>query len=190
MENTSFLAGLIFFLAFAGMILIHELGHFLAARFFGIEIEEFGFGLPPRAWLFWRLKGHFFTRSGKRIEIPRNFGLPFGWSEILDRELTLTVDRVDDQLILRTIDILEEVNEKKQRTGILESGQLMVDSNGNVVKPQVEGITTKKTVQFGKSRGQEELLEIITEAHPGTEFTLNSPPRIRGGGWACCSPGH
>ncbi len=30
------------------LILIHELGHFLAARKFGITVEEFGFGFPPR----------------------------------------------------------------------------------------------------------------------------------------------
>ncbi len=37
------------------LILIHELGHFLAARKFGIPVEEFGFGFPPR--LFARKKG-------------------------------------------------------------------------------------------------------------------------------------
>lgn len=30
------------------LILIHELGHFLAARKFGLIVEEFGFGFPPR----------------------------------------------------------------------------------------------------------------------------------------------
>ena len=30
------------------LILIHELGHFLAARAVGIRVEEFGMGLPPR----------------------------------------------------------------------------------------------------------------------------------------------
>ncbi len=32
------------------LILIHELGHFWAAKKFGLWIEEFGFGLPPRIW--------------------------------------------------------------------------------------------------------------------------------------------
>lgn len=36
----------IFFLALGGMIFVHELGHFLAARWAKIEVEEFGFGLP------------------------------------------------------------------------------------------------------------------------------------------------
>ena len=30
------------------LILIHELGHFLAAKFFKVRIDEFGFGFPPR----------------------------------------------------------------------------------------------------------------------------------------------
>lgn len=30
------------------VILVHELGHFLSARYFGIRVEEFGIGFPPR----------------------------------------------------------------------------------------------------------------------------------------------
>lgn len=30
------------------IVLIHELGHFLTAKKFGIKVEEFGFGFPPR----------------------------------------------------------------------------------------------------------------------------------------------
>lgn len=198
--DTSLLAGLIFFLVFTGMILLHELGHFLAARYFGIEIEEFGFGLPPRAWSFWQLKGYFLTRSGKRIVIPRNFGLPISWLEMPDRELTLTVDRVDDQLILRTLEFTKEVGQKKQPTGMLESGQILVDSSGKVVGTQADATTARQTVQVGKTRGQEKLVEFIAEVHPGTEFTLNWLPiggfvRPRGendlnvpGGLALASP--
>lgn len=36
----------VFILALGGMIFVHELGHFIAARLSGIEVEEFGFGLP------------------------------------------------------------------------------------------------------------------------------------------------
>ncbi len=34
--------------AIASLILIHELGHFLAARLVKVEVEEFGVGFPPR----------------------------------------------------------------------------------------------------------------------------------------------
>ena len=31
------------------LVLLHELGHFLIAKLFGIKVEEFGIGLPPKA---------------------------------------------------------------------------------------------------------------------------------------------
>src|SRR3989304_5987718 len=34
------------------MILIHELGHFLAAKYFGIRVEVFSFGFGKRLWGF------------------------------------------------------------------------------------------------------------------------------------------
>ncbi len=37
-----------FVLVLAGLILLHELGHYLAAKWLGIEVEEFGIGFPPR----------------------------------------------------------------------------------------------------------------------------------------------
>ena len=40
----------IFILTLLVLVVIHELGHFLLAKKFGIKVEEFGFGLPPRIW--------------------------------------------------------------------------------------------------------------------------------------------
>ena len=34
------------------LILVHEAGHFLAARAFGIKVDKFGFGLPIGPTLF------------------------------------------------------------------------------------------------------------------------------------------
>lgn len=39
---------LLFIIVLAVLVLVHELGHFLTARWFGIDVEEFGFGFPPR----------------------------------------------------------------------------------------------------------------------------------------------
>ncbi len=41
---------LIFIFTLLILVLIHELGHFLVAKKFGIKVMEFGFGIPPRAW--------------------------------------------------------------------------------------------------------------------------------------------
>jgi regulator of sigma E protease len=38
------------FIAFFGLITLHEVGHFLAARKFGVKVEEFGIFLPPRIY--------------------------------------------------------------------------------------------------------------------------------------------
>jgi regulator of sigma E protease len=45
---SGFVTFIIFVLALGGMIFIHELGHFIAARWAKIEVEEFGFGLPSK----------------------------------------------------------------------------------------------------------------------------------------------
>lgn len=39
----------LFILVLSVLVFVHELGHFLAARFFKIHIEEFAIGFPPRA---------------------------------------------------------------------------------------------------------------------------------------------
>jgi len=39
---------LIFILILTGLIVVHELGHLTAAKLFGIKVEEFGVGFPPR----------------------------------------------------------------------------------------------------------------------------------------------
>ncbi len=43
------------------LVLIHELGHFLAARAVGIPIDEFGIGFPPRLVTLFTWKGTRFT---------------------------------------------------------------------------------------------------------------------------------
>lgn len=49
------------------LVLIHELGHFMAARKIGVKVEEFGLGLPPKIF------GKYF----KGTEFTLNY-LPFG----------------------------------------------------------------------------------------------------------------
>jgi regulator of sigma E protease len=41
---------LLFILILSFLVMIHEFGHFIAAKRAGIGVEEFGFGLPPRIW--------------------------------------------------------------------------------------------------------------------------------------------
>jgi regulator of sigma E protease len=42
-------AVVLFIVVLGGIVLIHELGHFLTAKLFKVRVLEFGFGFPPRA---------------------------------------------------------------------------------------------------------------------------------------------
>lgn len=39
------------------LVLVHEIGHFAVARFFGVKVHEFGIGLPPRGIGWTRIDG-------------------------------------------------------------------------------------------------------------------------------------
>lgn len=57
-----------FIFVFGLIVFVHELGHFLVAKMVGVEVEEFGFGYPPRL-------AKLFTRKG--TEYTLNW-IPFG----------------------------------------------------------------------------------------------------------------
>ncbi|MBN2387524.1 MAG: site-2 protease family protein [Anaerolineales bacterium] len=59
--STGILGGLTFVLVFAGIILVHEFGHFVAARLLKIEVDEFGIGFPPRMLTLFTWRGTRFT---------------------------------------------------------------------------------------------------------------------------------
>ncbi len=94
--ESGFLALVIFILALGGMIFVHELGHFIAARWAGIEIEEFGFGLPSYkiATLFtWKgtaftlhalpLGGFVRPKGENDPNVPGGFGSASPWKRII-----------------------------------------------------------------------------------------------------------
>ena len=91
-----FLTLVIFFFALGGMIFVHELGHFLAARWAGIEVEEFGFGLPSYklATLFtWKgteftvhalpLGGFVRPKGENDPNVPGGFGAANPWKRLV-----------------------------------------------------------------------------------------------------------
>lgn len=58
---TVLVSTLAFVLLLSLLILIHEWGHFAAARKFGVVVEEFGFGLPPKMKKIFKQGGTVFT---------------------------------------------------------------------------------------------------------------------------------
>ena len=146
--NESAITWIIFILAFGGMVIIHEFGHFIVARWCKIEVEEFGIGLPtPGALTLWSNRGHLLLDDAGRIEIPANFNLPAHWNELIDRQVKITADRVNGRFVMRSIEV---------------AGADQSDP--------------RREIKAGKTRGERELFDVVTEVHPGTRFTLNWLP--------------
>lgn len=57
-----------FIFVFGLIVFVHELGHFLVSKWVGVEVEEFGFGYPPRLVKLFTWKG---------TEVTLNW-IPFG----------------------------------------------------------------------------------------------------------------
>jgi regulator of sigma E protease len=146
--NETILTWLVFILAFGGMVLIHEFGHYIVARWAKIEVEEFGIGLPtPGALTLWSNKGHLLLDDGGRVEIPANFNLPAHWNELIDRQVKITADRIDGRLVMRSIEAVD-----------------------------ADPASSRRVLKAGKTRGEREVFDVVTEVHPGTRFTLNWLP--------------
>ncbi|RPJ27200.1 MAG: RIP metalloprotease [Chloroflexi bacterium] len=177
--NETILTWLVFILAFGGMVLIHEFGHFIAARLSKVEVEEFGVGLPtPGALTLWVNKGFLLLKSGKRIEIPFNFRLPINWNELIENEVKMTVDQVGDRLVMRSLEVAKLEDLGRSATRSVELDHVYVDQNGRVVQSQEEAVQTasRKIIKAGKASGTLEVTEVVKEVHPGTRFTLNWLP--------------
>mgnify|MGYP002639819187 CR=1 FL=1 len=167
--STNLIAGIVFVAVFGLVILIHELGHFIVGRMMKVEVEEFGFGIPPRMWRFWWGKG-LLIFNGQRIQIPRNFNVDFNWREVRNLPTKITVNHVNDNLVLQTIEISMDKDVPETST----KDHILVDQSGKSVEPQQKKITER--ISCGDEAGEVELYGGITEVYPGTQFTLNWLP--------------
>jgi regulator of sigma E protease len=177
--NETLLTLVVFILAFGGMVLIHEFGHYIVARWAKIEVEEFGIGLPtPGALTLWSNKGHLLLDDGGRVEIPANFKFPGNWNEFLDQQVKLTVDRVDDRLVMRTIESIPPQDPKHVMSSPMDTRNAYAPRSGSVTPEQDNAGQGpgRRVLRAGKQRGEVELFDVVTEVHPGTRFTLNWLP--------------
>jgi regulator of sigma E protease len=97
---------IVFVLALALLIFVHELGHFLVARRNGIRAEEFGFGFPPRIF------GIQFV-SGEKIEkVSREEEMEI---KIEDYELNKKTEVIKETIIEKVQEIDKSVPVGKWR---------------------------------------------------------------------------
>ncbi len=52
---------IIFIIILGILIFVHELGHFLFAKWNNVRVDEFGFGYPPRAYTMFERNGTKYT---------------------------------------------------------------------------------------------------------------------------------
>jgi len=75
------------------VIFAHELGHFVTAKRFGIIVEEFGLGFPPRLLRLWRDRAAIYV-GGEKLLIDKSVDIP----EALQSRCAVHYEtRVDDK---------------------------------------------------------------------------------------------
>ncbi|HEX2905315.1 MAG TPA: RIP metalloprotease RseP [Phototrophicaceae bacterium] len=117
------LSGLIaFFVVLIPLILVHELGHFLAAKMAGITVLEFGIGFPPRAVRLFTWRETEFTLNWLPLG---GFVRPLGDDLVrpLDDE---SVEKDRNEALTRSAGQTKSVNETKPlpRIGFMAAGAL------------------------------------------------------------------
>lgn len=97
---------LVFLLVLSILVLVHELGHFIIAKRFGVMVEEFGFGLPPKLF-------------GKKIgdTLYSINALPFGGFVRLHGENS------EDEIVYPEKSFLKK--SKRKKIAIIASGVIM-----------------------------------------------------------------
>jgi regulator of sigma E protease len=176
MQNPGVIEMVFAFLIVLGpLIMLHELGHFLAAKRGGIRALEFGMGYPPRAKKLWRGKGYIII-DGARYETPRNFEMPWDWLVYQNKHVTLTYDELNGVAVARSIE-LEAAAEQallQPPAAPTESQEITVAANNKAVAVAQPPLPKRRNVQM--QRGAHEISGIIDDLDPGTEYSLNWLP--------------
>lgn len=173
---------LIIFFSLIGLVVLHELGHFILAKLFGVKIEEFGIFLPPRligkkiGETIYSLNllpfGAFVKLYGEEggVEDIRSFSEKPIWQRVL-----IIIGGVVTFWIVAII-LLSIVMGLGVSVGVSD------EENGSLVDPKVQvlavapdspaeiaGIKVGDTLkQFNKTKEVQE----FTEKHKGEEVTL------------------
>jgi regulator of sigma E protease len=176
MENPGVIEMVFAFLLVLGpLIMLHELGHFLAAKRGGIRALEFGMGFPPRARKLWRGKGYLVI-DGVRYETPRNFELPWDWLIYPNKAVTLTYDELNGKAVARSLEL-----EPAAEAALLQPPPAPAEQQALTVKVDNQAVAvapppTPKRRNVQMQRGAHEISGIVDDIDSGTEYTLNWLP--------------
>lgn len=195
---------LVFLLILSILVVIHELGHYFAALLFGIRVEEFGFGLPPKVMKLFRHKetdftlnllpiGGFVKLSGEEYSDGPVRGDMFYQKPIWQRAVVLTAGVVMNfilgVLLFAGVYSYLGIPEKTDRVKIeevvkgspAEMAGLKIGDRVSSIKYQVsreEGVSdVDQFVKLvGENKGKEIVLKIVSKE--GNERSVKVTPRV------------
>ena len=146
-----------FLLVLGPLVMLHEVGHFVAAKRAGIRVLEFGLGFPPRARKLWRGMGR--LRIGAAwVRTPRNFKYPAGLADGAVVEARAVEDK--GRLLLKSIELVDAEREGAVTTPLTP------------FPPRSGGGAPGEEIAAGGTRLRGE----VANFDPGTDYTLNWLP--------------
>lgn len=180
--------------ALAVLIIIHELGHFAAARLFKIPVDEFGIGFPPRIATLFTAAGTKFTlnllplggfvriRGESTPDVPDGLAAASPWVRfgvaIAGPMASLLVGVVLYAIIISMIGapILDQVQvvEVMPNSPAAQAGLLPGDLILRVNETEIDSTQSIQTAIY-ESLGEESQ---ITYSREGQEYTVTLVPRI------------
>jgi regulator of sigma E protease len=190
------ITGIAFFLILSILVLVHELGHYTMARIIGVEVEEFGLGLPPRIfgkkikgtiysinWLpiggFVKLKGE--DEEGETEKIKGKERMKYFWARSKKERALILIAGVTMNFLLATvittgllIDGVPEPSGKVRFETIVD--QTPAKDAGFLVGDIVESIDYKNpttgVLESTPIKIPKDLID-TTKKHQGEELVLN-----------------
>ena len=170
----------IFIVALSVLVLVHELGHFMAAKLTGVRVDEFGLGLPPKMfgkkigetlfslnWLpiggFCKLYGEDGDQKGNRA-----FNNKKPWQKLLIVIGGLLMNMVLSVVIFSVVYGITGIPQETNRVSIIgiakNSPAQTVGLHENEVIVSVEGVLvhtpSEVTAEVGKYKGKNVKLQI------------------------------
>ena len=111
------------------LVVVHEFGHFLTAKAFGVKVLEFGVGYPPKAW------GFYTGRTTVLLDQDTVLVNASGWGD-LSRGQLVKVQSAEDangNLVARVIEVPRKGRGAKGPQSLQESGRdLYLNHEGKI----------------------------------------------------------
>ncbi len=174
------------------LVLVHELGHFTTARLFGIQVDEFGIGFPPRLFAVRRggtdytinaiPLGGFVRMLGENGDSlnPRSFGAQPAWQRCVVLAAGAVINLIAGLLlffvVLAVIGLpvplahLQAVSPGSPAATVLRAGDTIVAVNGHPVR-----FYTDLRDQINRDLGHPVTLKV---QRAGTTLQVRLVPRV------------